>query len=121
MIVRALDDNGDWTFGKGRNNYLSLNKAVVQNINTRLKSFLGDCFFDAGAGIDWFTRLGGKDELALNLDISTVILNTADVLALLELTVSTDSARVFRAQYQVLTVYSKSQGSFNFDFSTVSL
>ena len=51
MKVRALDESGDWTFGKGENNYYSANDAIAQNIKTRLYSFLGDCFFDLSANI----------------------------------------------------------------------
>jgi hypothetical protein len=67
--VRQIDDDGDWLFGKGQNDYVRANTSVVQNINTRLGSFLGDCFFDLGAGIDWFNLLGTKDQVALNLSI----------------------------------------------------
>lgn len=52
MIVRALDINGDWTFGQGKGNYLTNQAAIAQNVQTRLLSFLGDCFFDPTAGIN---------------------------------------------------------------------
>lgn len=77
MIVRALTATGDWTFGAGKNNYLSANAAVAQAIGTRLLSFLGDCFFATDAGLDWWTFLGGsKNQLALQLAINATILNT---------------------------------------------
>lgn len=116
MKVRALDSNGDWTFGKGQNDYLSGNRAVSQKIKTRLMSFLGDCFFDLGAGVDWFTYLGSKDQLALNLAISAVILNTTDVTGIQQLSaVLEPSNRKFTVQYRVQTVYSVLTGNFEFD------
>lgn len=109
MRVRQVDIDNDWLFGKGQNDYLRDNAAILQNIKTRLYSFLGDCFFDIGAGIDWFNLLGNKDQTALNLSISAVIMNTSGVTGLLQLssTLSHDSRR-FLVQYRVSTVYSTS-------------
>jgi hypothetical protein len=116
MRVRALDSDHDWTFGKGQNNYFRNNLAVVQNIDTRLQSFLGDCFFDTGAGIDWFTLLGAKDQLSLTLSISSTILNTADVTGLEELSVElSETTRRLTCQYKVQTIYSQASGVFQFD------
>lgn len=105
-LVRQLDVNHDWTFGKGRNNYLKDQKAVMQNIKTRLLSFLGNCFFDQGAGIDWFNFLGGKDQLGLELAINSVILNTAEVLRLVQTNVSLNRVtRKLTIQFEVVTSF----------------
>lgn len=116
-LVRALDSDGDFTFGAGLGNYLSYNNAIAQNIKTRLSSFLGNCFFDIGAGIDWFNLLGAKDELTLNLSISSVILNTEGVTGILELSTSLGSNRAFSVSYEVQTVYSTVSSTFVFDSS----
>lgn len=111
MIVRSITSAGDWTFGKGRNDYVSANAAVRQAIQTRLMSFLGDCFFDSGAGIAWFNLLGSKNEIALNLAVSAVILNTPDndgnfpVTRLNQLSISLNSGRQLVISYSVNTVY----------------
>lgn len=117
MIVRALDSDGDWTFGQSLNNYLSANAAVAQTIETRLSSFLGNCFFDLGAGIDWFNFLSGsKSQLALNLSISAVILNTPDVTGILQLSANLNSlTRSFTIVYRVQTTYSTAAGAFTYD------
>lgn len=117
MRVRALNQNHDWLFGKGQNDYLQANAAIAQNINTRLSSFLGNCFFDLGAGIDWFNLLGSKDQTALNLSISTVILNTAEVTGILQLSVGLSATRQFTVQYKAQTVYSTTSSTFVFDSS----
>lgn len=109
MIVRALDVNHDWTFGKGKNDYFVNNNAIVQNINTRLNSFVGDCFFAANAGVDWWNLLGGKSRVAVELAISTIILNTTGVTGLVELSVILSDTRQVSIVYQVSTVYSLSQ------------
>lgn len=105
MKVRALTTLHDWTFGKGLNNYLSGAAAVTQDINTRLNSYLGDCFFDQGAGINWFGFVGGKNELGLNLAISSTILNTEGVLTMNQLSLILTSTRQFLVQYSVNTIY----------------
>lgn len=117
MRVRAIDQNHDWMFGKGQNDYLQANAAIAQNINTRLKSFLGNCFFDLGAGIDWFNLLGEKDQTALSLSISSVILNTAEVTGILQISTGLNSNRQFTVQYKVQTVYSTTSNTFVFDSS----
>lgn len=103
MIVRALDNVGDWTFGSGRNNYKSGIDAVAQNVQTRLSSFLGDCFFALSAGIDWFDLLGSKDQLALNLAVSATILNTDNVTGIVSLSTNLSVNRNITLRYVVDT------------------
>ncbi len=115
--VRALDSvTKDWTFGKGRNNYLKNNAAVIQNINTRLSSFLGDCFFDTTAGIDWFSLLGSKNRLGLELAISSTILNTTEVTGILNLSTSLNpETRSLAVSYAVQTTFTVIQSIYVFD------
>lgn len=108
MIVRALDTDGDWEFGKGKNDYKSANKAIEQNIGTRLNSFLGDCFFDNSAGLDWFNLLGTKNLLALKLAINAAILNTEGVTKILSVDVLLESSnRLATFTYIVETIYTQ--------------
>lgn len=105
MKVRALDFNNDWTFGKGRNNYIVDNQALRQNIQTRLSSFLADCFFALDEGIDWFGLNGSKREQELRLQISATILNTEGVISLKELRFTRGAQRVATFNYSVETIY----------------
>lgn len=105
MIVRALDANHDWTFGAGKNNYLSGADAVTQNIDTRLNSFLGDCFFDTQAGIDWFNLNGGKSKLAILLAVTAQIQNTQYVTQILELSVNVNNTRNITIVYSANTAF----------------
>lgn len=106
MIVRALDVNHDWTFGKGKNNYLQKSDAIAQDIETRLLCFLGDCFFDITAGIDWWNLLNVRAKAALELNIAAVILNTGGVTALVQLSVNVNEAtRQLSVSYVVNTIY----------------
>ncbi|CAK9250669.1 unnamed protein product [Sphagnum jensenii] len=92
------------------------NAAAAQAISSRLLSFLGDCFFDTSAGIDWFNFLGGsKSELALQLAINAVILNTQSqginvVTGIINTSISlVDSTRVFSVSYTVSTIFGNVQ------------
>lgn len=117
MIVRSIDVVNDWLFGRGANDYKSKNDAIAQSIKTRLQSFLGDCFFNTAAGIDWFNLLGSKNQLALNLAISAVILNTENVTGIKQLSVSLTSDRVFSVTYRVQTTYSIASDTFQYDLT----
>ena len=71
MATRALDSNGDWTFGQGKQNYLIGAKEVQQNAVTRIKSFKNDWFSDTEQCSDWFNILGNTNNE--NIIISEVI------------------------------------------------
>lgn len=106
MIVRSLDANGDWTFGQGKSNYFSGQKAIMQLIRTRLLEFLGDCFFSVDEGIDYWTFLSGKDQLSFELAIRTTILNTQGVTGIISANVNYDPlTRRIDMQYTVTTIY----------------
>lgn len=112
MIVRALDSNGDWTFGQGLNNYLLNNAAVAQNIGTNLLQVLGDCFFATDQGIDWFNFLSSKNQLALQLAVQTTILNTPGVTGLVSSSLSLNrQLRNVTMNYTVSTVYTSQTGT----------
>jgi len=106
MIVRAIDVEDDWRFGKGKSDYLKDNQAIAQNITTRLKSFLGDCFFSLDSGIDWFNLLGTNEVLGLTLSIKTTILNTPGVTGIVDLSSDLDENRNQTLRYSVTTVFS---------------
>lgn len=85
MIFRNLDANGDWQFGKGKEDYTIKNQAIGLNIKTRILSWVGDCFFDLKAGIDWVNRLGSKNQRALlEADLRRIIIQSFGVTGLTE-------------------------------------
>ena len=106
-IVRGLDVNHDWTFGKGQQNYLQANAAIGQDCDTRLLMFLNDCFFDQSGWVDWLNILGSTNQQGLNLAVSGILLATAGVTAILQLSVAINTqTRDLTISYQVRTVYS---------------
>ena len=107
MKVRSIDANNDWEKGKGKSNYKTGVLACAQNIKTNLQSFLGDCFFQTDAGIDWFNHLGGKNQLQLKVDVSATILKTPDVILIEELNIRLDNQRKLSIQYSANTTYGR--------------
>jgi len=107
MIFRNLKEDHDGTFGKGRQNFAQQNDAIGLNIKTRILSWVGDCFFDQKAGIDWNNRLGRKDQRGLlELDLKRLIMQSRDVTGITFFdTIEND--RNFDAYYSVNTIYSK--------------
>lgn len=108
MSLRAIDAvTGDWTFGQGRQNYLSGAAEINQDIATALKVFLGECFFDTSFGVDWFNLLGGKSASAIVLQCRTVISRRRGVTKINSVTASLDTrSRRLSITYNVSTVYS---------------
>lgn len=107
MIFRDLNDDHDWTFGKGKNNYSSRNDAIGLNIETRILSWVNDCFFDTKAGIDWINRLGSKNQRALlEADLKRIILLSYGVTGIISLDTEL-IGRDFIGHYSINTIYSK--------------
>jgi len=111
MIVRDLDVNHDWTFGAGKNNYRTNLNALAQNIQTRLLSFLGDCFFDLTAGIDWVFYLGSRNRQdELQMQVATEILETENVISIEKLEIDLNDQRKISLQYTVDTALGRLDG-----------
>lgn len=107
MIFRNLDDDGDWEFGRGKQDMTTGNKAIGLNIKTRLYSWVGDCFFDLPAGIDWNNRIGSKGQRTLlEFDLRRVILQSEGVTGIVSVDTTLEN-REFRGDYVVNTVFTQ--------------
>lgn len=107
MTFRNLTESHDWTFGAGLQNLARRQDAIGLDIRTRILSWVGDCFFDQPAGIDWINRLGSKNQRALlELDLRRIILQTEGVTAIVSFDTILNN-RKFTANYSVNTIYSK--------------
>ena len=105
MIIRALDTNGDITFGLGAQNYLTGQQAIALNIKTRILSFLNNCVWDMQAGIDWFTFLKQSANAAqVQLAVKAVILQSYGVISVNNVSVNT-SGRNISLSYNINTIY----------------
>lgn len=110
MIIRNIDSSSDWLFGQGSGNYLSGNPAIGLNIRTRLLSWVGDCFFDAGAGVDWTNRLSLKNQKRiLDAELRRIILQSYGVTGIVSFYSTLDTAtRTYNASYELTTIFSQS-------------
>lgn len=80
MTVRRTTSAGDWTFGKGRADYVARTTAIRQNVVTRLRSFRNDWFADVDAGSPWIEIFGQKsNRTRLIGEIERVVLATYGV------------------------------------------
>lgn len=107
MRVRAITGDREWTFGKGKQGYKVDEEAIAQNVQTRIMSFFGDCFFDLRAGIDWWNLLGVGTREELLKAIQSVILNTNGVVGINSVDVYTRD-RVLNVTYDIRTIFSES-------------
>lgn len=107
MRVRALDSNGDETFGQGAANFLVDSPAcVAQCVKTRLLLAKQEWFLDVTAGTDWQGLILGKHVATADQEIRRVILGTQGVLAILLYASSLDPAtRKFTVTYTLDTIY----------------
>ena len=61
ITYRALDNNGDYTFGSGLANMLIDNpEAIAQAVQTRLKLWQGEFFLDITEGTPYLNGMVGK-------------------------------------------------------------
>jgi hypothetical protein len=113
MIFRNLDTDGDWTLGQGQQNFLRDEAAIELNIQTRLKCFLGDCFWAVEFGIDWWNLLGTRNPVAqanIVIQVRTMIANSYGVVRINSVTAETDrTTRQLTISWNIDTIFT--QGS----------
>lgn len=112
MIFRALDSDGDWTFGNGRSDYLTDEDAIEVNIRTALYVFLNECFWATSFGIDWWNLLGAVNPQAqagIILQCRQMIITREGVSKIDNVSVSIDRyTRRLTVTYAIRTIFSRS-------------
>lgn len=112
MKVRAIDKNGDWDFGRGRQSYKQDLDAVMQLNVTHIRSWYLNCFFDMLAGIDWKNLLGGKQTGSKIRDsVRNELLKIDGVNSVLNVSTSINEDREIKIHYTESTIYGTIQGS----------
>lgn len=118
MLVRAIrkDNEGysEWQFGHSFADYRKNQSQIIQDIYTALYEWKYDCFFALGNGIDWYTRLGMKNQKELlDDDIKSVINNRIGVLNLYDFN-SGLTGRHYTCSCKVFTEYSNEEVAIEF-------
>ena len=109
MIIRATTATNDWAYGNGRNSYFINEAAVEANIRTKLLEWVGDCYFNQLAGVDWKNRLDVGQQANLAVEIKQVILQCFGVVQILTFqAIFSSSTRFDQIQTTIQTIYSPS-------------
>lgn len=107
MIFRLLDSNSDWVLGQGLSSFATAERAIELNIQTRLLSWVNNCFFDLPAGIDWDRRLDKGQRGLLLTDLRALLLQSEDVVGVTAVSYNFDErTRRINVTYNITTVYS---------------
>ena len=107
MQYRREDADGDYTFGRGDDTWLTNSpEAVAQAIKTRFELWYGQWFLDTTEGTPWMQSVLGKQRPEVyNLAIRQRILETVGVSSITDFntTVNTSTRRVtFTATVETL-------------------
>lgn len=105
MILRAVDSNGDWVFGNGKQAYRTNNDAIMLNIEMKLKTFLSECFFDNTVGVAWFDLIPQTNKDVITLSIKTELMKCWGVLRVTQLQYDFELNRELTIKYAIETIY----------------
>ena len=115
MKIRNVDQNHDWTFGQSLTNYVNANIAIALDNKMKIYEFTNDCFFALENGINWFVRLGMKDQkYELDRDIIRIAQSVEGTLNITDFQ-STLNNRYYSCSYYVYSIYSADAQPINFN------
>ena len=109
LIYRELDENGDYVYGGGMNDFLSARQAMRQVIQTRLAAIAGEWWEGDRTAIPYYTEVlgapgGDQRRRAIDLMVISRLLDTVCVLKVTDFQSSYEN-RKYQATCTVLTVY----------------
>ncbi|MBK0062139.1 MULTISPECIES: hypothetical protein [unclassified Acinetobacter] len=108
MRYRKQDEQGDYSFGYGLNNFhIDSAEAIAQAIDTRLKLWIGEWFADTSDGTGWSQAILGKQSKSLyELTFRQRVLETYGVTSIESFQSSLDpEARKLIVSMVVNTIY----------------
>ena len=109
MIIRATTATGDMTFGNGLQNYFTNEAAIEANIRSKLLEWVGDCWFNIPAGIDYLNLLSTGQQANLVIAIKTLVLQCYGVVSIVTFNaVFVDAIRIGTISMTLQTIYSPS-------------
>ena len=93
MATWGLDKNGDFAITNNSVILLTDNEEIVQNVETRVKEQIFDCFVNLNAGIDWLNLPRNKSEIeALTNNVRKIVSATNGVTGILDISANLDNA-----------------------------
>ena len=106
MAFRNLDSNHDWCYGQGLGSYVNNSQEIALNAQTRVLSFLGDCFFATNEGINWWYLLDYNKQEELENAVSATIAATPGIEKIESVEVILGSNRSITLNYTAYDVFS---------------
>lgn len=107
-MIRNLDGNHDWCFGNGISDYKTQSQEIALNAQTRVLSFLGDCFFATDEGIDWWNLLDYNKQEQTENAVSATIAETPGIEKIENVEVVNGANRNINLEYTCYDVFSTS-------------
>ena len=122
MKIRALDESQDWMFGQGKGSYRTGLSAIIEDIQTALHIYMGECFWQMNFGVDWFNLIGGKAPQAqqnIVLQCRDIINSRWGVTKINSVSVTFyNYRRNLTVNFDISTVYGSIRSTFNKGFNT---
>lgn len=107
MKTRTVDNNWDFRFGKGLNDYAQESLNVAYAVKMKILSWYKDCFFDMNAGVDWKNILGSKvSKEEADTSIKEIIQGEPEITEMIYFDSSVVD-RVYSATIRFKTVYNE--------------
>ena len=103
--IRLLDEDHDFVFGGGKQSYAKDLPALLLNLETRVLSWVGDCFFDLDAGIDWMNLLEYNTQNQLESSIKNIAFRTVGVTKVNEISITLDNTRTADVELSIDTLF----------------
>ncbi len=120
MRYRRQDENGDYTFGSGLNDFhIDSAEAVAQAIDTKLKLWMGEWFADVSDGTGWSQAILGKQSNNLyELTLRQRVLETRGVISVQDFQSSLDpNTRKLTVNMVVNTIYGQTNLAGAYDWN----
>lgn len=109
MKIRNLTLDGDFTFGKGVQDYLTNQAAIALDVKTAIKVWTGNCSWALDFGINWTQFLDKGQQANLLAALQTLILSRPGVVGINQLSADLNRAsRRLTVKYDVQTVFTQS-------------
>lgn len=112
MRYRKLDENGDYTFGRGQEDFWrDTPEAPAQAVLTRLNLWQGQWFLDTREGMTWKTQvLGNRTTRTRDPAVRNRVLGTQGITGILEYSSNLDrDTRAYSVVMTVDTIYGVAQ------------
>ncbi len=114
QLTRVMDPkSGDMMFGKNLDNFCRDAQACAQNVETKLRTFMGEWFMDTTYGTPWFQDIFVKplNQPLAEADIKAVIYSVTGVNEITSFSFDLDSAnRTATIRCGLSTIYGTVEG-----------